>query len=475
MHGTAHRPIVTPISRNDPSLADAFHAPVVIVGAGACGLTAALRLGDQKITPLILERDSLAQGSTALSSGFIPAPGTAVQRAAGIADSPALFARDILHKSSQQADPALTRAYAQAIGPAIDWLQTHHNIPFELLDGFLYPGHSVRRMHAVPEHTGEGLINRLSRAVERAGISIMNNARVFELLVSDRDHPVGVRFSRPDQSTETVTFDFLLLACNGYGGNPELVSHWLPELRQALYAGHAGNDGSAVIWGQELGAELADMGAYQGHGSWATPHGILISWALMMRGGVQINQHGDRFHNETLGYSEAAVQVIAQPAQKVWNVFSQSELAFARDFPDFQQAEKAGAIRTAQTTSELAALIGCPVKALHSTLDAIETATRTGRADQFDRHFEQTLTAPFAAVQVTGALFHTQGGLATTTSMQMRRLDGSVFDNCYAAGGAARGVSGQTVAGYLSGNGLLSAIAGGSLAAEAIGRKLAEH
>ena len=35
---------------------------------------------------------------------------------------------------------------------------------------------------------------------------------------------------------------------------------------------------------------LADMGAYQGHGSWAIPQGSLISWALMMEGGIQINR-----------------------------------------------------------------------------------------------------------------------------------------------------------------------------------------
>ncbi len=52
--------------------------------------------------------------------------------------------------------------------------------------------------------------------------------------------------------------------------------------------------------------------------------------------------------------------------------------------------------------------------------------------------------------------------------MRVQRTDGAVFPNCYAAGGAARGVSGNTVAGYLSGNGLLSAIAGAVLAADAI-------
>ena len=28
----------------------------------------------------------------------------------------------------------------------------------------------------------------------------------------------------------------------------------------------------AIAWGRALGAGLADLGAYQGHGSWATPH-----------------------------------------------------------------------------------------------------------------------------------------------------------------------------------------------------------
>jgi fumarate reductase flavoprotein subunit len=37
--------------------------------------------------------------------------------------------------------------------------------------------------------------------------------------------------------------------------------------------------------------------------------------------------------------------------------------------------------------------------------------------------------------------------------------------NLLAAGGAARGVSGNAVWGYLSGNGLLSAVAGGFIAA----------
>ena len=46
------------------------HVPVAIVGAGACGLTAALMLRDAGIDCVLLERDARAQGSTALSSGL---------------------------------------------------------------------------------------------------------------------------------------------------------------------------------------------------------------------------------------------------------------------------------------------------------------------------------------------------------------------------------------------------------------------
>ena len=48
---------------------------VAIVGAGACGLTAALALSRAGIDCVVIERDAVPAGSTALSSGFVPAAG----------------------------------------------------------------------------------------------------------------------------------------------------------------------------------------------------------------------------------------------------------------------------------------------------------------------------------------------------------------------------------------------------------------
>jgi fumarate reductase flavoprotein subunit len=116
--------------------------PVAIVGAGACGLTAALMLRDAGIDCVLLERDAMPQGSTALSSGFIPAAGTRVQRAAGVPDDSAeRFAQDIQSKAHGTAAPHLVAAFTEAIAPAMDALQQRHGLPFQLLGGFLYPGH----------------------------------------------------------------------------------------------------------------------------------------------------------------------------------------------------------------------------------------------------------------------------------------------------------------------------------------------
>ena len=93
----------------------------------------------------------------------------------------------------------------------------------------------------------------------------------------------------------------LILACNGYGGNPDLVRRYIPEMANALYFGHPGNRGDAIQWGEALGAQPAHLGAYQGHGSVATPHNILITWAAIMQGGFQVNSEGRRFCDELHG------------------------------------------------------------------------------------------------------------------------------------------------------------------------------
>jgi fumarate reductase flavoprotein subunit len=443
--------------------------PLLIIGAGAAGLCAALAATEAGVEPLVIERDATPAGSTSLSAGLIPAADTRFQRAKGIADSAELFAADIQHKADNENDAAVVAAVAEGAGPLIEWLSDRYGLPFDVIDNFNYPGHSAMRMHGLPTRTGLELINRLRGAAEASGISIVGERAAEALLTGPDGRIRGVEILRGDGVRERIGCEALILACSGYGGNPDLVGRCIPEMASALYYGHPGNRGDAVLWGETLGAELAHLGAYQGHGSVATPHNILITWAVIMQGGFQVNIEGRRFCDESQGYSEQAAEVLRQPGGIAWSVFDAGIAKVARQFEDFREAERSGAIVTRPSAEALAEAMHVPLEAFRATWAETKALKTNSRHDRFGRRFApgQHFAAPFHAVKVTGALFHTQGGLVIDATCRVRRNDGTVFPNLFAAGGAAVGVSGSTAAGYLSGNGLLTATVLGRLAGQA--------
>ncbi|MDJ0949094.1 MAG: FAD-dependent oxidoreductase [Alphaproteobacteria bacterium] len=449
--------------------------PVVIVGAGACGAVAALTARDAGADVLVLERDPVPQGSTALSSGMIPACGSRLQRERGVDDSPEIMAADIQKKARNEADPAIVEALCQVSGATIDWLADEKGLPLALVEGFLYPGHSRLRMHAPPSKTGAELIGGLTEALARDGIDLMTNARVAGLYADPDGRVTGLRLGRPDGSAEDIGCGALVLACNGFGGNPEMVKRYIPAMAEALYFGHTGNTGDAVEWGQALGAATRHMAAFQGHGSVAHPHNTLITWALMMEGGVQVNADGRRFSNEHLGYSEQAAAVLGQPDGVAWDIYDARLHELGMTFEDYRGAAETGAILSGDTPEALAEKAGLPPGALAETV-AQARACAEGAEDPFGRDFSgaPALAPPFYAVKVTGALFHTQGGLVIDPAARVLRPDGRPLPNLFAGGGAACGVSGSADWGYLSGNGLLAAVMLGRIAGRSAARSVAK-
>ncbi len=442
-------------------------AGVVIVGAGAAGLCAALRVAETGVPVVVVERDKLPAGSTALSAGLIPAAGTRFQRAKGIDDSAQLFALDIQAKAHGEADSALVRVVSQGAAPTVEWLADRYAFPFDVIDNFNYPGHSAFRMHGLPTRSGAELIDRLRTAAEQADIPILTNTVVTTLFAEADGRIVGIGCDRGG-SQELIGCDALILACNGFGGNRQLVERYIPEIAGAIYFGHAGNQGDAIHWGQQLGADVRCLSAYQGHGSVATPHNALITWACISEGGFQVNRDGQRFSNESLGYSEQAAEVMRQPGGIAYEIFDERIADIARQFPDFRDAEKAGALLRANTAQQLAVILNVPETVLAAEFEQVARARQARAPDRFGRAFpaQSELKPPYLAIKITGALFHTQGGLMITPEMRVVRADGIPFPNLFAAGGAAVGVSGNSASGYLSGNGLLTATVFGRLAGE---------
>ncbi|MFK7954862.1 MAG: FAD-dependent oxidoreductase [Lysobacterales bacterium] len=444
-----------------------FEVPVVIIGAGGCGLSAALAAAQAGVETLVLERDPTPLGTTAMSTGLIPAAGSELQKAAGISDSADLFTQDVMKKTRGETDEGVVHALVQASAKTVDWL-AESGVPLSLVDSFLYPGHSVKRMHGTPNRTGAELMGSLQQAAEDAGAGILTQAPVSHVFADDNRQVVGVRCQRPDGSVEDVGCQALILACCGFAGDPEKVAEFMPEIAEGVFFGHPGNKGDAIAWGIELGAAVADMAAYQGHGGLADGHAIPILWPVIMEGGFQVNRQGLRFSNEARGYSEQAVDVLRQPDNVAFTIYDQRLHELMEEFDDYREAIAAKAVRSAQSLEDLAGQFDINAEGLAQTVADVAQLTQSGEPDEFGRTFASrpVLSGPFYAVRVTGALFHTQGGLVVDGQAKVLDKSGSPLPNLFAGGGAARGISGPSCWGYMAGNGLLTATTLGRLAGE---------
>jgi fumarate reductase flavoprotein subunit len=443
---------------------------VLVIGGGGCGLVAALAGAEKGAQVFLVEKDKNPGGNTSLSQAMVPAAGTRLQKEAGVDDSPELMAEDILKYNDHQSDPELTLHVARESGNLLHWLMDNMGIYFELVTEFLYPGLSRHRIHANRSRKGAHLINDLLQLAARyENIDIAHNAPVKRLIATRSDvGVVGAEVEIEGIGINLARAKKVILALNGFGANREMLEKYIPEMSDAYYFGHEGNTGEGILWGEALGAQLEYMGAYQAHGSVAHPHGTLLTWAVISLGGYQVNLQGQRFVNEYHGYSEHALDILRQEQGVAVEIFDQRIYDTVVNYEDFHQCVKMGAIKKFESIEELAASFRLPPEEMGRTHEDFQKAARGQALDPLGRsEFDKPLEPPLYGAKVTGALFHTQGGLKVDHLARVIRTDGTPIPNLYAGGGTAAGFSGKAGPyGYLSANGLLAALVLGKIAGD---------
>jgi fumarate reductase flavoprotein subunit len=442
---------------------------VLVVGAGACGLAAAIAAHDAGAMVAIVEKRDRPGGNSSLSTGSIPGAGSRFQREAGIADSAEVMLADLQRVAGDGELPQLMRRMAGISAELCEWLVDRVGARMALITDYCHVGHTVPRLHAPVSRRGQDLVDDLLAAVERRGIPLATNNPVRTLFRDAAGAIVGAEIAGEQVERSRIGARATILATNGFAADPQLVARHCGEIAGAEYFGARGSEGEAVRWGEQLGARLANMGAYQGYAAVAYPHGSLLSWTTIEKGGVLVNAAGHRFCNEDLGYSAAARHVLAQPAP-VHAIFDDRMRAIAAKEEEFQDLVDLGGLKQADTARALAAAMGLPEEAVEATLRSYNAAAEGGEPDAWGRqHFNLApLRGRLWSCRVTPGLFHTQGGLAVDDDGRVLRPDGSVIRGLFAGGGAAAGISGSTGAtGYASGNGLLTAAGLGYLAGRA--------
>src|SRR5437868_10264229 len=249
-------------------------ADVVVIGAGAAGMPAAISAREAGSSVIIIEAEQDIGGHAICSGANIPlGGGTSIQKKAGIEDSPDLVFRDLTDWSLTEPngyadyrfnDREIMRAFADNCAPAFEFL-VDHGVKFvnEKPDGRAGAAHGnsvPRQMHVwagdwpqvqtgkpTPEDArkntsnGNGLMRPLEAAARKAGVEILLQHRMTGIYREQAmaGRALGIAVNNNGRALNIRARKAVVVATGGSSGNVNFRRMFDPRLTEE-YCGLAG-------------------------------------------------------------------------------------------------------------------------------------------------------------------------------------------------------------------------------------------
>lgn len=427
---------------------------VVVIGAGSCGLAAALALAERGIQVLVLEKETWPGGNSALTAG-IAAAGSRFQREEGIEDTAAKLSEEILRRNNGKSDILLTETLAQYSAGVVEWLSEIAGIKFHI--EFPPYGHTVPRGHRCGG--GWALVQYLMNAVGRhKNVRLLFSTPAVSLKLDADGVVTGVITEK-----RVFTADKVILATGGFGANSALVAKYIPTAVHLPYHGHRGSTGDGLRMGIEVGGITANMDSTLTYPSYFAPLRIPVPQVLVYLGAILVDAYGKRFADESKFPGVPSARMMEFRNTCAYEIID--ERIFQSAGKALSRLVEARVLEKGETTEELARKLKINESGLQQTVNEYNISVSRG-SDEFGRTMLTPLDLPLYGVQTWVGLYCTFGGLKVNTNAQVIRQDGSVVPNLYAGGDVSEGVSSPGAAGYLPGNGLLAALGLGKIAGE---------
>jgi succinate dehydrogenase/fumarate reductase flavoprotein subunit len=270
-------------------------ADIVVIGAGATGLPAAIVAREAGSSVILVEAEKDIGGHAIISGGNIPlGGGTSMQRRYGIDDSPDLLFRDLTDWSVvgpngfpdyRYNDREIIRSFADNSAPTFEWLVAHGVVFVDKAPdaiGGNSVGNSVpREMHCAVMHwpmaysgeptdpptqrtrsSGNGLMRSLEVAARKAGVEILLEYRMTRIHRQTPDFgPVlGIAVDNNDIGLNIRARQAVIIGTGGSTGNVNFRRMFDPRLTEE-YCGLAGmpwsdQDASGELAAMAIGASL---------------------------------------------------------------------------------------------------------------------------------------------------------------------------------------------------------------------------
>ncbi|VDK49061.1 unnamed protein product [Anisakis simplex] len=440
--------------------------PVIVVGAGLAGLSAALEVVHEGGSVILIEAEKNVGGNSAKASSGIAACNTEAQRIHHINDSTDRFYLDTMNAGAHKNDHVLVDQLVHQSNDAIEFLTAHGA---DLSDVVLAGGHSVKRVHRYT-----------------LKVKILLNTEVVGL-VTWNDFITGVRVHKENNKIEEISGKAVILATGGYSndksGQGSLLVEFAPDKIKFPTTNGPWASGRGVKMARAMGASLVGMSDVQIHPTAfidpKEPNGttkFLAAEALRGKGAILLNEKGERFGNE-LGYRDYLTDRIlhhcaedpeAGGAHVAFMIMTDKSVDdFGRAAFGFYAFVK-GFFKKFDNVTGLAKYMNVDEATLRKTFADYNKYVESddpNKKDQFDKVFFPASFDPNSVLyvaKVTPAIHYTMGGLKIDREAYVfNGFAQKPFKGLLAAGEVTGGVHGRN---RLAGNSLLECVVYGRIA-----------
>ena len=463
--------------------------PIVIVGGGAAGLSAAVEVAEQGKKAIVLEANPRT-GGNGMFAEVMFGLNTKEQKRRGIACDLDGYFRLSMEHSHYKNNARLLRQLLRGSAENVDWL-CDHGLQVVGLQEEGAPGLGAATHHTQGMHTGRDVMDILRAYCEtRENIEIHTRTTANHLILEESGRVCGV-LAEENGVEKTFSASAVIIACGGYSGNQELISRINPTVDASAFAHLRGiyMQGSGILMAEEAGGEILTDGCFENAGPTFFGDQTLMG-LVTKRHNLWLSKNGRRFVNEGVGdnFVFGCNAVYSQPGHICYVLMDHKMLEEAANGPvDFLagpmanakgmagitdaivREQAAGRVMYSEDLAAIARWMGADPRVLEAEIAEYNGFCAAGNDPIFLKPqalLKPVQKAPYLCIQCGVDYILTHGGIRVDETMRVQRADGSVVPGLFAAGAD---ISGIDAAGYqvsMAGHSFGFALTGGRIAAK---------
>lgn len=411
---------------------ETLDADVVVLGAGAAGLSAGLEAANAGANVIILEKQGITGGATARSGGKLLAAGTEWQAKQDIEDNKDLMFDYLKEIGGDLIDDAKLREFCDNATTDMTWLEDLgvQIQDVEAIHSSLTPWrvHNTQGGGGMTDGHGGQITVPLTQSYLQAGGQIVYEVGADTLLTDDNGNVIGVKGTRKDGTTVTVNAKAVIIATGGYAANAEMATEFTGQSGFVTQV-PAGNVGDGLTMSEPLGAQIYKPTTLQ-----TVFTSFTCGVGINEEAGLIVNDKGARVENEYSYQYHVAEAIINSGSYSGWYIASAND-----PYPMVQYGISLDSTLKAATAEELAELMGVDAEAFAATVARYNELCAKGSDDDFGKPADKmiALDGDLYAIKLSPAATVTYGGLVTDIEAHVLNAENQPINGLYAAGEVA--------------------------------------